>query len=38
MIAHVIGVVAEKFNSSVIVDVHGLGYEINVAANDYERA
>ncbi len=38
MIAHVIGVVAEKFNSSVIVDVHGVGYEINVAFNDYEHA
>lgn len=38
MIAHVSGIVAEKFNSSVIVDVHGLGYEVAVAAGDYERA
>lgn len=38
MIAHVIGVVAEKFGSSVIIDVHGVGYEINVALGDYERA
>jgi Holliday junction DNA helicase RuvA len=37
MIAHVSGIVAEKFNSSVIVDVHGLGYEIAVAAKDFEN-
>lgn len=38
MIAHVSGIVAEKFNSSVIVDVHGIGYEVAVALGDYERA
>jgi len=38
MIAHISGVVAEKFNSSVIVDVQGVGYEIAVALRDYERA
>lgn len=38
MIAHVSGVVAEKFGSSVIVDVHGVGYEVAVAVGDYERA
>lgn len=38
MIAHVFGIVAEKFNTSVIVDVHGVGYEVSVAAGDYERA
>lgn len=38
MIAHVSGVVAEKFGSSVIVDVHGVGYEVSVAAGDYEQA
>jgi Holliday junction DNA helicase RuvA len=38
MIAHVSGVVAEKFNNSVIVDVHGVGYEVNVALGDYETA
>ncbi len=38
MIAHVKGVVAEKFGSSVIVDVHGVGYEVAVALGDYERA
>ncbi|MFI5212528.1 MAG: Holliday junction branch migration protein RuvA, partial [Candidatus Saccharimonadales bacterium] len=38
MIAHVAGVVAEKFNSSIIVDVHGVGYEVAVALGDYESA
>lgn len=38
MIAHVSGIVAEKFNSSVIVDVNGVGYEVAVALGDYERA
>ena len=36
MIAHIAGVVAEKFGGSVIVDVVGVGYEINVTALDYE--
>ena len=36
MIAHVVGVIAEKFNSSVIVDVQGVGYEVSVAAGDYD--
>lgn len=38
MIAHVSGIVAEKFNSSVIVDVHGVGYEVAVARGDYDNA
>jgi len=38
MIAHVIGVIVEKFNSSVIVDVHGIGYEVQVAAGDFDAA
>ena len=37
MIAHVSGVVAEKFNGAVIVDVGGVGYEISVALGDYEH-
>lgn len=37
MIAHVFGTVAEKFNTSIIIDVHGVGYEVQVAAGDYER-
>ncbi len=38
MIAHVEGTVTEKLLTSVIVDVHGVGYEVNVAAGDYDRA
>lgn len=38
MIAHVAGIVAEKFNSSVIVDVNGVGYEVNVALGDFGDA
>lgn len=38
MIAHVYGSVAEKFNNSVIVDVHGVGYEIQTPLGDYEHA
>lgn len=38
MIAHVKGTVTEKMITSVIVDVHGIGYEVNVAAGDYERS
>ena len=36
MIAHIFGIVAEKFGGAVIVDVSGVGYEINVAAGDYD--
>lgn len=36
MIAHIVGVVAEKFAGSVIVDVHGVGYEIAVPAGDFD--
>lgn len=38
MISHVSGVVAEKFANSVIIDVHGVGYEVQVAASDFEIA
>lgn len=38
MIAHVFGVIAEKFGGSLIVDVHGVGYEVSVALGDYEAA
>ena len=37
MIAHIKGEIAEKFNSSVIVDVHGVGYEITLTALDYDN-
>ena len=36
MIAHVFGKVAEKFNSSLVIDVHGVGYEVSVATNDFD--
>lgn len=36
MIAHVFGKAAEKFNSSVIIDVAGVGYEVQVAAGDFD--
>lgn len=38
MIAHVSGIVAEKFNTSVIVDVNGIGYEVQVSTGDFEIA
>ncbi len=36
MIAHVSGMVVEKFAGSVIIDVAGVGYEVAVAMIDYE--
>jgi Holliday junction DNA helicase RuvA len=38
MIAHVVGQVAEKFETTVIVDVGGVGYAVQVAAGDFEVA
>ncbi|MBH2007480.1 Holliday junction branch migration protein RuvA [Candidatus Saccharibacteria bacterium] len=38
MIAHVSGIVAEKFSNSVIIDVRGVGYEVQTALGDYEKA
>lgn len=38
MIAHVFGTVAEKFAGALIVDVSGIGYEVSVAAGDYDAA
>jgi Holliday junction DNA helicase RuvA len=38
MIAHVSGVIVEKFSSLVIVDVHGIGYEVQVANGDFDAA
>src|SRR5450759_4104381 len=37
MIAHVSGVIVEKFGSSAIVDVHGIGYEIQLATGDFDN-
>ena len=37
MIAHLSGAIAEKFGAgSVVVDVHGIGYEVSVSAGDFE--
>lgn len=36
MIAHIHGEVAEKFASSVTVDVGGVGYEVQVATGEYD--
>jgi Holliday junction DNA helicase RuvA len=36
MIAHIAGTVAEKFGGSLIIDVHGVGYEVAVATGDYD--
>ena len=38
MIAFVSGRVVEKFLGSVVIDVHGIGYEVQVATSDYDRA
>ncbi|GHU09626.1 Holliday junction ATP-dependent DNA helicase RuvA [Alphaproteobacteria bacterium] len=38
MIALVYGKVIEKFQSSVVVDTGGVGYEIQTSAPDYDRA
>lgn len=38
MIAHVSGTVEEKFGNAVIVDVHGVGYEVQVPLGDYEQS
>lgn len=37
MIAHISGIIAEKFGSSVIVDVQGVGYEIAVPLGDFDQ-
>lgn len=36
MIAHVEGKVVEKFAGYVIVDVHGVGYEVQVSMGDFD--
>lgn len=36
MIAHIFGKVAEKFASTIIIDVGGVGYEVTIATSDYE--
>lgn len=38
MIAHISGKIVEKFAGSIIVDVAGVGYEVIVPINEFERA
>lgn len=37
MIAHIAGIITEKFQNSVIVDVQGVGYELTISALDAEN-
>ena len=37
MIAHLAGTITEKFLTSVIIDVHGVGYELLIATPDAEK-
>ncbi len=37
MIAHLFGVITEKFQNSVIIDVNGVGYELTISAPDVEQ-
>ncbi len=36
MIAHLLGIITEKLNNSVIIDVQGVGYEVSISAPDAE--
>ena len=37
MIAHLSGKIAEKFGAgSIVIDVHGVGYEVSVSAGDFD--
>lgn len=36
MIAHIFGTVAEKFGNALVIDVGGVGYEVNVPLSDFE--
>lgn len=38
MIAHLLGKITEKYDNSVIVDVHGVGYELMLSTPDFEAA
>lgn len=38
MIAHVSGMVAEKFNGILVIDVNGVGYEVSVPVGDFDAA
>lgn len=36
MIAHLKGILTEKFDNSVIIDVHGVGYEVALSMIDFD--
>lgn len=36
MIAHLSGVITEKLSTSIIIDVHGVGYEVTISIPDAE--
>lgn len=38
MIAHISGMVTDKYDSSVVIDTHGVGYEVQVSIHDLEKA
>lgn len=38
MIAHLYGTVTEKLESSIIIDVHGVGYEVSITSPDAEKS
>lgn len=38
MIAHIAGKITEKYETSVIVDVHGVGYELTLTTPDFDAA
>lgn len=38
MIAHIRGIIVEKFGSSLVIDVNGVGYEVTVPLPDFEDA
>ncbi len=37
MIAHIRGIVEEKFGNAIILDVHGVGYEVMVSVLDFDN-
>lgn len=37
MIAHLDGIIAEKFANSIIIDVNGVGYEVVVSVPDFDN-
>ena len=37
MIAHLKGILTEKFDNSVIIDVNGVGYEVALSAIDFDQ-